>query len=195
MKRAWFLALVAIGCGPKTETVPVREDTSEKPVATNPGATNPITGAPDPGIKPKPEDASKPSDRLYPLSDLQTAELKTSGQKLTVWIMDDSSKRQEGMMFLRNDDVGPQQGMLFVFADSAPRSFWMRNTLIPLDIVYIDEKGKVINVVRGEPQDLNQLPSDRPAKYVIETEAGEAGKLGLKPGATVDGLLKIPGKP
>jgi uncharacterized membrane protein (UPF0127 family) len=58
----------------------------------------------------------------------------------------------------------------------------MRNTLIPLDIIYIDHTGKAVNVVHGKPQDETSLPSTGPAKYVLELKQGRAARYGIRSG-------------
>ncbi len=76
--------------------------------------------------------------------------------------------------------------MLFVFEKVEPRSFWMKNTLIPLDLIYLDAAGKVISIKQGKPlQEEPTIPSDGPTKYVIELNAGAAATAGLKVGDRV----------
>ncbi|RYG39257.1 DUF192 domain-containing protein [bacterium] len=104
--------------------------------------------------------------------------------------MDDDSKRAEGMMWLSEDEVKPDEGMLFAFTEEKPQSFWMRNTLIPLDIVYIDAKGKVVSIAKGKAEDETPLPSAGPAQYVLELKSGEASKLKIQPGVVL-GLPKV----
>lgn len=85
----------------------------------------------------------------------------------------------------------PMDGMLFVFPDETPRAFWMKDTHIPLDIVFLTGEGTVLNVEAAEPDPgspLGELPryrSDGPAMYALELPQGRAGDLGLEPGATV----------
>lgn len=77
-------------------------------------------------------------------------------------------------------------GMLFVYDDVRVRSFWMQNTLIPLDMLFIDEKGKVVGIVEGaEPMTLKARTVGKPAKYVLELIAGRAKALGFKAGDTM----------
>ena len=77
-------------------------------------------------------------------------------------------------------------GMWFVFAQDKPRSFWMRNTQIPLDIVYINGAGEIVRVVKNTtPYSERGLPSGAPARYVLEVNAGEAKPLGLIKGGRV----------
>jgi uncharacterized membrane protein (UPF0127 family) len=131
----------------------------------------------------------KPSDkRLYPLATLRTAVIEVDDRQVPVWVMDTQGKRTEGMMWLQADEVPDGHGMLFAFPEPAPLSFWMRNTLIALDIAYISADGRLLNIQRGEPLDPTGLPSDGPAQYVLEMKAGEMKSLGITPGATV----KIP---
>jgi len=67
-----------------------------------------------------------------------------------------------------------------------PRGFWMRNTRIPLDIVYVRPDGLIVSVHTMKPLDLTSVKSAGPAMYAIELNAGVAGQLGLKPGDMVD---------
>lgn len=74
-------------------------------------------------------------------------------------------------------------GMLFIYDDVRVRSFWMKNTLLPLDMLFIDEKGKIVGIIEGaEPMTLTSRSVGIPAKYVLELNAGQAKKLGLQPG-------------
>ena len=94
--------------------------------------------------------------------------------------------RQHGLM--HRQSLPPDRGMLFVFPDEAHRSFWMRNTLIPLDIVYLDRNGKVVSISQMKPLDESGVRSAAPAKYAIELNAGAAAKAGVK----VGDVLKVP---
>ncbi|MFW5928839.1 MAG: DUF192 domain-containing protein, partial [Halobacteriota archaeon] len=80
-------------------------------------------------------------------------------------------------------------GMLFVYDDEAPRSFWMKDTHVPLDIVFLDRELRVVNVERAAPdpgnlsdRQLPRYPSDAPARYVVEVRRGYADDVGLSPG-------------
>ena len=71
-------------------------------------------------------------------------------------------------------------GMLFVFSDAAPRSFWMKNTLIPLDILYFDAGGRFVSAAENAvPGDLTSLPSNGPAQFVLEINGGIVAQLGI----------------
>jgi uncharacterized protein len=141
-------------------------------------------------MEPAPEEEQKKSDvrhplRIFQLADLQVVEVKVGDKPIKAWVMDTNPKRQEGMMFLRDGDVADDQGMIFVFPESQPLSFWMQNTYIPLDIIYITAEGRVQNVQRGRPLDERGLPSDGEAKYVLELKAGMAERLNIRRGTTI----------
>ena len=97
--------------------------------------------------------------------------------KLNVEIADDNYKREKGLMFRENLDENA--GMLFIFGNEAYETFWMKNTLIPLDIIFIDKYFKIANIEHAVPckQDPCALyHSSKPVKYVLEVNAGFAMK-------------------
>jgi hypothetical protein len=105
-------------------------------------------------------------------------------QSFRVEIADSEMEREYGLMCRRS--LAPDRGMLFLFARSEPQMFWMRNTLIPLDIVYIGEDGRVVSISRNvQPLDESGAPSAGPAKFVLELPAGRAAQIGLLPGDRV----------
>jgi uncharacterized membrane protein (UPF0127 family) len=102
------------------------------------------------------------------------------------------AERERGLMSVRY--LAPHTGMVFVFNSDAPVAFWMKDTLIPLDMVFVSPDGIVRRVFARVPVVSPQLPDRNipleqgTAKYVIELPAGEAAVDGLKPGARVEGL-------
>jgi hypothetical protein len=105
-------------------------------------------------------------------------------QSFNVEIADSEMEREYGLMCRRS--LAPDRGMLFLFARSEPQMFWMRNTLIPLDIIYIGEDGRVVSISRNvQPLDESGAPSAGPAKFVLELPAGRAAQIGLLPGDRV----------
>ena len=97
---------------------------------------------------------------------------------LDVEIADDPIERAEGLM--GREDIKPGQGMLFVFDDEYPRSFWMKNTPLSLDILFFDAEGRwVSSQLSTTPFSTNGLPSGLPAQYALEILAGESERLGL----------------
>lgn len=113
---------------------------------------------------------------------LRSVELK--GQRFSVEIAATEAARERGLMNRAALPVG--HGMLFVYPDARPRRFWMKNTLIPLDILFFDAQRRLINVAaralpcRAEP--CRTYDSAAPAQYVLELNAGAAQRLGLRPG-------------
>ena len=91
--------------------------------------------------------------------------------------------RQWGLMF--RPDLPDDYGMLFVMPQEGILSFWMRNTLSPLDIIYINSENVVVSIARGEPLNETPLPSAAPAKFVFEVRQGLAEVYGIEPGTTL----------
>lgn len=89
----------------------------------------------------------------------------------------------QGLMF--RSQMPKDHGMLFVFGDVAPRAFWMKNTYIPLDIVFIAPDGRIRNVGYGKPESLDPVASEGPVLHVLELNAGTLKRLGLGAGDTV----------
>ena len=87
-------------------------------------------------------------------------------------------QQARGLMF--RPVLGTNKGMLFIFDQQRQLSFWMRNTLIPLDMVFIDNDGKLVSIQReAEPKTTTPRPSSGPARYVLEIDGGEAAILGI----------------
>lgn len=97
-------------------------------------------------------------------------------------VADDEWEEMRGLMYRREMQKG--WGMVFIFEDEAPRSFWMKNTLLPLDMVFVRADGVVDSVVeRAEPLTLTPRRSAGPAKFVVELGSGVAAASGIVPGA------------
>jgi uncharacterized protein len=141
----------------------------------------------------------KNPDRIFQTDNLETITLKTPGGDLKLWIMDDEDKRREGMMFLKDSEVKDNEGMIFVFPEvqklSGNYSFWMHNTLIPLDIDYISKDKKVLNIGKGDAMNDSPVKPAGDYFYVIEVKQGLSGKFGLTPGAKIQIPDSLKGKP
>ncbi|MEI6408484.1 MAG: DUF192 domain-containing protein [Bacteroidota bacterium] len=113
--------------------------------------------------------------------------------RLEIEIADDSYQRQQGLMFRKK--MPDSRGMLFTFEAPEEQSFWMHNTYIPLDIVYINDKLEVVSIQKNCAT-LNDtpLPSGKPAQYVVEINAGLSDKLGIKPGSKVAWVNQVTGE-
>lgn len=100
----------------------------------------------------------------------------------SVEIADDPEERARGLMF--RDDLPRDGGMLFVWESEAPRSFWMKNTPLSLDMLFADADGRICGVVeRAEPFSLDSRPSGCAAQAVLEIHGGLSARLGIAPGA------------
>lgn len=101
--------------------------------------------------------------------------------------------RALGLMFRR--EMAADSGMLFDFGQNQPVSMWMKNTLIPLDMLFIDAEGRVVNIAeRTVPGSLAGIASNGPVRFVLEVNGGTAARLGLKPGDRVHHPLIAKGK-
>lgn len=104
---------------------------------------------------------------------------------LDIEIADTDFDIQTGLMY--RDNMKPKQGMLFVFEDESPRYFYMKNTRIPLDIIYINANKHIVSFQKNaKPFDESSLPSNVPAKYVLEVNAGLVDTWGLKIGDRIN---------
>jgi len=104
---------------------------------------------------------------------------------LDIEIADDDYQTQTGMMY--RNSMENSQGMLFIFPDSDYRSFYMKNTKIPLDIIYLSENKTIVSIQKNaQPMDESSLPSEAPAKYVLEVNAGLSDTWQLERGDVMD---------
>lgn len=109
----------------------------------------------------------------------------TSGEhRFMVEIADDDAERERGLM--ERPPLADDRGMLFQFPDVAERGFWMHNTPSPLDIIYLDPRGRIVSIAKNaQPNDDTVLPSNGPASGVLELRAGRADEIGAKAGDQV----------
>jgi len=105
-------------------------------------------------------------------------------QKLTIEIADNDQETTQGLMYRRS--MPDSCGMLFIFSDNEPRNFWMKNTYLPLDILFLDESKKVVTIQANRtPFSEEQIPSYEKAKYVLEVNAGYCKSKGIEKGDLV----------
>lgn len=101
--------------------------------------------------------------------------------RFSVEVADDAIERQKGLM--NRPDMPMGAGMLFVYHQTRVLSFWMKNTLIPLDMIFLDEAGTVVKVHENAiPLDLTSISSGVPARYVLEINGGLARAIGISEG-------------
>ena len=112
--------------------------------------------------------------------------VEIGGQRYTVEVADDDAERSRGLMF--RDEMAADRGMLFVHEREQPLAYWMKNTHIALDILYFDDAATLVSQQRDVPpcslgDRCPPYPSDAPARFVLELNAGEAARLRLSDGA------------
>lgn len=115
-----------------------------------------------------------------PYADLETATLRSGPAAFRVWIADTTQTRAAGLMDATEADLAPLQdgtrrGMLFVFPVAQTVSFWMRDTEVPLDLAYLDDSGRILEVFALVPLDETPVPSSSPVRYALEVRAGDLG--------------------
>ncbi len=115
-----------------------------------------------------------------------TTRVKVGSHPLRVEVAATEEQRNLGLMFRKR--LGRDEGMLFVFDDPGYYSMWMKNTLIPLSVAFIDSHGAILNILDMEPQTLDGHAAAGPALYAIETNKGWFAAHGVKPGEKVTGL-------
>ena len=98
--------------------------------------------------------------------------------------------RATGLMF--RTSLAPNEGMLFVFPEPEMTCMWMKNTLIPLSVAFIDATGKIVSISEMQPQTETTHCAAAPAKYALEMNRGWFASKGLRAGAAIRGLDKAP---
>lgn len=101
----------------------------------------------------------------------------------TIEIADDPNERSAGLMFRQAMD--DDHGMLFVFEQTQPVGFWMKNTPLPLDLIFIDQDGNVRAIRQGEPFSEAAIGPEEPVRFVLELHAGTAEKAGIENGDVI----------
>ena len=110
----------------------------------------------------------------------------TGEHRFQVEIADDPRERAVGLMFRRA--MSADAGMLFDFMEEQPASFWMRNTYIPLDMIFIKADGTIDSIgERTTPLSEKSVPSKGPVRFVLEINGGLSDRLGIEPGDRVTG--------
>jgi uncharacterized membrane protein (UPF0127 family) len=105
--------------------------------------------------------------------------------RVSVELATTPQEQARGLMW--RERLEPDHGMLFVFEEEEPMSFWMKNTPLPLDIIYMDRNGVVVSIARDTtPFSTASIPSHVPAKYVLEVAAGFSYRHGVEVGTRVE---------
>lgn len=108
-------------------------------------------------------------------------------------VADTVAARMQGLMY--RTSLAPNSGMLFVYEQPAMECMWMKNTLVPLSVAFMDDKGTIINIARMQPQTEVSHCTERSASYALEMEQGWFARNGIRPGAVLLGLDRINRRP
>ncbi len=127
---------------------------------------------------------------VYADAPLRTAQVRIGPHPMKVEIVETDPQRVKGLMF--REKLGRDEGMLFIYDEPAYQAMWMKNTLIPLSVAFIDREGVILNIEEMAPQTEDSHMSAGPASYSIEANKGWFAQKGVKPGDKVTGL---PGRP
>jgi uncharacterized membrane protein (UPF0127 family) len=112
-----------------------------------------------------------------------TIRSKTGVHHFTVAVAATPEQQERGLMFVKS--LPPDRGMIFPYDPPQEVAFWMKNTLIPLDIIYIRANGTIARIVNAQPMDITPLPAGEPVALVLEIGGGRAKELGIKEGDSV----------
>ncbi|MBV9014738.1 MAG: DUF192 domain-containing protein [Alphaproteobacteria bacterium] len=119
----------------------------------------------------------------FPKAEL-TIVTATGPHKFAIEVATTPGQMEQGLMFRRS--LAPDAGMIFDYSGLAMAAMWMKNTLIPLDMLFVDQRGRIINIhERAVPGSLDPIAAAAPARAVIELNGGTAARLGIKPGDRV----------
>lgn len=119
---------------------------------------------------------------------LPTVQLQTGMYLIKAEVANDYSTRMQGLMM--REKMAPNDGMLFLFPGREQQCMWMKNTLLPLSVAFIDESGVILNIEDMKPQTENSHCSAKEARYALEMNQGWFKNKNIKAGAKIIGLEK-----
>ncbi len=131
-----------------------------------------------------------PLESAFPRTTIQITTPAAQQHPFRVWVANSAGLRARGLMF--EDSLAPDQGMLLLYPQPKTVVIWMKNTKVPLDLLFIDAEGTIVQTIRHTtPFSLEHIPSSRAVIAVLEIPAGSCERLQLAPGAR----LKLPAVP
>lgn len=119
-----------------------------------------------------------------------TIELSAGMHRIEAEVASNNAERATGLM--NRPSMPIHRGMLFVFPEAGVQCFWMKNTLIPLSIAFLDDAGRIVQIADMQPQSLDNHCSAKPVRFALEMNAGWFRSRGIAPGAKINGLGKAP---
>ena len=117
-------------------------------------------------------------------------ELAAGIHRIEAEVASTAAERATGLM--KRSALPAHRGMLFVFPEAGVQCFWMKDTLIPLSIAFLDDDGRIVQIADMQPQSLDNHCSSRPVRFALEMNAGWFKSRGLSAGAKVNGIGKAP---
>jgi len=120
---------------------------------------------------------------------LPTVDLSAGMHRIRAEVADSMRARTRGLMFRKS--MAANEGMLFVFEESIKHCMWMKNTLIPLSVAFIDDAGSIVTVLEMQPHDETSRCATQPARYALEMNKGWFAQRGIKAGTKLRGLEKL----
>jgi len=124
------------------------------------------------------------------LAQMPRMELTAGFYRIDAEVAADQPNRMQGLMHRRN--LPAHEGMLFVFPSAQRHCMWMRNTLLPLSVAFLDEQGRILNVEDMQPQTETSHCAAGPARYALEMNRGWFASRALKAGFSIGGIEKAP---
>ena len=124
------------------------------------------------------------------LAQMPRLELNAGFHRIDAEVAADQPNRMQGLMNRRS--MATNQGMLFVFTQADRHCMWMRNTLLPLSVAFLDEQGQILNIEDMKPQTENNHCAAAPARFALEMNQGWFAGKGIKVGQRIGGIEKSP---
>ena len=122
-------------------------------------------------------------------AELPTIQLRAGMHLIRAEVAADNATRMQGLMY--RESLGANAGMLFIFDEAATHCMWMKNTLIPLSVAFIDEGGTIINIADMQPHSEQSHCASAPALFALEMTRGWFAERGIKAGAKLGGLERF----
>lgn len=122
-------------------------------------------------------------------AELPVVELAAGMHLIRAELADTFATRMQGLM--HREKLGQNAGMLFVFDEPGVQCMWMKNTLIPLSVAFLDDAGRIINIEDMRPRTEDTHCAARPARYALEMSRGWFAERGIKPGGRLRGVEKL----
>jgi uncharacterized protein len=124
------------------------------------------------------------------LAQMPTLQLSAGIYVIRAEVASTFDTRATGLMFRKS--LGPNEGMLFVFPEAEMQCMWMKNTLVPLSVAFIDARGTIVSISDMQPQTETSHCAAAPAKFALEMNRGWFSAKGIRAGAAIRGLDKAP---